>query len=218
MAYIYIIKNIINNKVYIGKTVFSIERRFKEHIRDSKKKRTEHRPLYNAMNKYGVEKFFIELLEECPSDIANEREIYWITQYNSYKSGYNATLGGDGKTFLDYRKILNLFDCTNLSQKEIAEECKCSVDSVRRIILEYRENVNWQLRFKENHPEYCFKTAFPKVRVKCIEEDKIFPSSLEAACWLIEQGKTKTKESRSHITQVCKGKRKRAYGYTWKYV
>lgn len=57
MAYIYIIKNDINNKVYIGKTRLSIQQRFKEHIWDSRRKRCEKRPLYNAMNKYGLEHF-----------------------------------------------------------------------------------------------------------------------------------------------------------------
>ena len=38
-------------------------------------------------------------------------EKFWINFYNSYgSSGYNATLGGDGKNFLDYEKILFLCD------------------------------------------------------------------------------------------------------------
>ena len=97
MAYIYKIVNDINNKVYIGKTEFSIEKRFKEHCRDSKKEH-QNRPLYNAMNKYGIEHFKIELIEECNNP--EEREIYWIQHFDSYKNGYNATLGGDGKNIL----------------------------------------------------------------------------------------------------------------------
>ena len=95
---IYIITNDINDKVYVGKTMHSIEKRFKEHCKDSKKERNEKRPLYNAMNKYGIKHFKISLLEECDSENAEEREIYWIEYYNSYKNGYNATKGGDGKT------------------------------------------------------------------------------------------------------------------------
>lgn len=37
MSYIYKITNMINGKSYIGKTNLSIEKRFKEHCRDSKK-------------------------------------------------------------------------------------------------------------------------------------------------------------------------------------
>ena len=54
MAYIYVIKNDINDKVYIGKTQKSIQERFKKHIQDSKRKCCEKRPLYNAINKYGI--------------------------------------------------------------------------------------------------------------------------------------------------------------------
>ena len=52
------------------------------------------------MNKYGIEHFHIELIEE--TDNPEEREIYWIEKLGSFKNGYNATLGGDGKKYLDY--------------------------------------------------------------------------------------------------------------------
>ena len=76
MAYIYQITNDINNKIYIGKTEFSIEKRFKEHCHDAFQKHCEKRPLYSAIRKYGIEHFHIELLEE--TEIPEEREIYWI--------------------------------------------------------------------------------------------------------------------------------------------
>lgn len=37
MAFIYVITNDVNGKQYVGKTNFSLERRFREHISDSKK-------------------------------------------------------------------------------------------------------------------------------------------------------------------------------------
>ena len=100
MAYIYQIQNDINGKIYIGKTEFSIEKRWKEHCRDYKKESEEKRPLYLAMNKYGIEHFHISLLEE--TDNPEERECYWIEKLGSFKYGYNATIGGDGRKYLDY--------------------------------------------------------------------------------------------------------------------
>jgi group I intron endonuclease len=64
MGYIYIIRNKINDKVYIGKTDLDINKRFKEHIKDSRRRRCEKRPLYSAMRKYGCEHFYVELIEE----------------------------------------------------------------------------------------------------------------------------------------------------------
>ena len=84
MAYIYQIINDINQKIYIGKTEFSIEKRFKEHCYDAFRANNEKRPLYSAMRKYGVEHFHIELIEE--TDNPEEREIYWIEKKQSFKN------------------------------------------------------------------------------------------------------------------------------------
>ena len=63
MAYIYKIINDVNDKIYIGKTECSIEKRFKEHCKDAFKERNEKRPLYAAMKKYGIDHFHIEEIE-----------------------------------------------------------------------------------------------------------------------------------------------------------
>ena len=107
MAYIYEIINDINNKSYVGKTEFSLEKRFKEHCRDSQRKSFEKRPLYSAMRKYGLEHFSIHLLEETNNP--NEREKYWIEILGTFKNGYNATKGGDGIAYVDYDLILALY-------------------------------------------------------------------------------------------------------------
>lgn len=96
-GFIYKITNDINNKIYIGKTLSNIQKRFQEHKKDSEKISLSNRPLYNAMRKYGIEHFSIEIVEEPDINILNDREIYWINYYNSYVNGYNATIGGDGK-------------------------------------------------------------------------------------------------------------------------
>ena len=86
-SHIYVIRNCVNDKVYIGQTRLSLEERFNRHISDSKLECKQHRPLYLAFAKYGIDKFCIELIEDCDYSIADEREIYWIKQYNSNKCG-----------------------------------------------------------------------------------------------------------------------------------
>lgn len=94
MAFIYKITNLITGQLYIGKTHRTINERFADHRRNSKKGTTY---LYTAMRKYGVKNFSISLIEECDSNIINEREIFWIAQLNSLAPlGYNMAEGGNG--------------------------------------------------------------------------------------------------------------------------
>lgn len=92
MSFIYKITNLLNGKCYIGKTdIHTVQERFKEHVKDSKK--YLERPLYRAFNKYGIENFKVEEIEQCNIEDSCEREKYWIEYYSSFKNGYNATLG-----------------------------------------------------------------------------------------------------------------------------
>ena len=59
------------------------------------------------MRKYGIQNFVVEEIENCSSEIVEEREIYWIKYFQSYSNGYNATFGGDGKQIYDYDLIVS---------------------------------------------------------------------------------------------------------------
>lgn len=74
MAYIYKITNSINKKIYVGKTKNAVSICFSQHKTDSKNPRMNHTHLYRAMQKYGQDNFIVEVLEECPEKILNERE------------------------------------------------------------------------------------------------------------------------------------------------
>lgn len=94
MAYIYKITNTETNKAYVGKTNLTIQERFNRHIRNSSGGQTH---LYKSMKKYGIDKFNIELLEECEPDKLDQQEIYWIDELKTLMpNGYNMTIGGDG--------------------------------------------------------------------------------------------------------------------------
>lgn len=217
MAYIYMIRNKINDKKYVGKTNFSIEKRWQEHCKDAKKNRKERRPLYNAILKYGEENFEIIELEECLPEESSQREQYWIQQYNTFVEGYNATKGGDGKFYLDYKKILRLYDTTSFSQKEIAKECNCCTDSVRNIVSQYRDNIDWDTRYKKKNGVAGLEIK--GLPVECIETGQTFHSCTAAANWLVENGRIKSQSyGRKSIPEVCRGERKTVGGYHWKFI
>lgn len=222
MAYIYVIENTENNKKYIGKTNFSVERRFKEHLRDSRRTRHEKRPLYNAIKKYGEDKFSYRILEEISEAEAAEAEIKWIRKFDSYKSGYNATLGGDGTTYLDYDRIVDLALNTSLSRKEVANKCNCSVDGVTFVLESRNIKVDWRHR-ADTKARKALGHEVIMVDKDTDVELLIFPSLREAAKYLFLEGYTKTATMSStsgvasHISSVARGKGKTAYGFKWKH-
>lgn len=79
---IYCIINTINNKKYIGSSI-NIGRRLNTHKRQLINKIHKNPLLQNSVNKYGLENFYINLLEICNKDILREREQYYIDFFNS---------------------------------------------------------------------------------------------------------------------------------------
>lgn len=210
MAYIYQITNDINGKIYIGKTEESIEKRWKEHCSDYKKERCKDRPLYRAMNKYGIEHFHIEQLEE--TDDPSEREKYWIEQKQSFKNGYNATLGGDGKRYLDYDLIYSTYEVVQ-NASEVARRLNISVDSVYTVIhqrggvLKTASEINREAKSKAI-----------KMFNKKNEYIQSFSSLTDAAQFLKDNQYTTSQDVKgvaAHIRQCANGTRKSAYNFYW---
>ena len=83
------------DKYYVGQTIHP-EARFKRHI-DYAINKKDNNKFHNALRKYGLDNFVYCVLEEnVLIDNLDMREIYWIEEFDSFYSGYNLTLGGDG--------------------------------------------------------------------------------------------------------------------------
>lgn len=92
---IYIIRNIINNKCYIGQTN-NLKGRWIKHRNFLRKNKHHNKHLQAAWNKYGEKNFLFETLEKCPINELDEKEIYYIDKYKTYINGYNLDKGGKG--------------------------------------------------------------------------------------------------------------------------
>jgi group I intron endonuclease len=100
MAYgsIYLLRNSVNGKVYVGQTVGTIRGRWNGHRSDALK-RIRQTPFHSAIRKYGPDNFAIS--QEATADSQQELdalEVQFITIYmaNDRRYGYNVRSGGDG--------------------------------------------------------------------------------------------------------------------------
>ena len=122
---IYLIKNLVNNKIYIGQSV-DIKRRIQEHLRSAqpekyakKSGRDSKTHLHLAMKKYGIENFSVNILQICEKENLDALEKKWILLLNSDdpNSGYNETPGGQKNFALLGEKHSQ----AKLTQKEVDE-------------------------------------------------------------------------------------------------
>lgn len=92
---IYKATNKNNGKTYIGKTTKALEKRKKQHIMESKERKFH---FHKAIQKWGENSFDWEVLFTAQDQKElNEKEIFFIKQYDTYKNGYNQTKGGEGQ-------------------------------------------------------------------------------------------------------------------------
>lgn len=219
MGFIYKITNKINNKSYIGKTLLTPEKRFKEHISESKKDRCKNRPLYRAFNKYGIDNFSLKTIEECNNNILSDRESYWIKYYNTYKEGYNATLGGDGKQYIDESKVIKLY-VVNLNITKTAKQLHISSDTVKQILKTNHISIRpSQVINKEkflmldNTSIYMFDRDNTYLQTFKNIQDAMNFIKIKHLC----KNGTSDRRIRNCIKKVLDKNRKTAYGYIWKY-
>lgn len=98
MGIVYKATNTVSGKIYIGKTIRTLEFRIQEHYSSAKRKAYNSSFLY-ALQKYAKENFTWEVLFESDDESSLfNKEIELIQYYNSRNSdvGYNLTNGGEG--------------------------------------------------------------------------------------------------------------------------
>ena len=226
MGYIYKIINRVNNKIYIGQTINSIEQRFKQHTSAANNDYAGY--LYNAMRKYGIDNFIIEALEENDNILLNERERYYIALFNSTDRniGYNIDKGGGNghathPEHSRYTRPVNKYDLNgNLiksynSIKECAKDNNMAPSNISACVQgKFKSWNGFQYKYEEDTPEVITSVrGSKKVNQYDLNDNyiKTFNSAREA-------GKAVGAKSYSKISECCNGKIKTAYKYKWRYV
>lgn len=102
----YLIKNLVNNKCYIGQTINPITTRWNVHLSLARRNKKSGFALHNAIRKYGEENFNVEILAETDNiEQLNLLEDQYIVENNTmFPNGYNLKRGGFNKTYSEESK------------------------------------------------------------------------------------------------------------------
>ena len=192
-GFIYIIKNDIHSKVYIGQTTRALKDRWKEHLRTKCSKNENSMLIKKAIHKYGSSHFRIELLEVCNKASLNEREMYYIHLYNSYHQGYNRTLGGQSgskpiKLKNKQNEIVELYQY-GFSIKYLAQEYNVDKATIKHVLLINNVTIRDIRSVKYSTEE----------RQAILEDTKLLPRNIVMKKWNI---------SASYLSQLINNKRR----------
>lgn len=195
-----------DGRVYIGQTCCSLKERA-----GSNGHRYNHCPkFWYAIQKYGWDSFeHIIVKDDLTLDEANKLEEQLIKQYDSINNGFNCVEGGRNHTWSeeDRQKMRerNLGEKNPNYGKHRSEETKRKIGAANHIVmLGKRHSEETKQKMSQSHKKY--------IPIICIETGKIYncPSDASIDVANIKQS--------GHITEVCKGKRKTAFGLHWKYL
>lgn len=217
MIGIYKITNTTNNKCYIGQSR-DIEARWAKHL--SAYKSSPDWELYRAFKKYGISAFKFEVIEECSIEELNEREIYWIAQYDSFNNGYNMTLGGEACNGTN-DKIVYQYDLSGRFVKEYksahdaARENNIQFTNICKVCRGERKTAGgfgWSYTKVENIEPIKTKRLGDSTVLQFTKEGE-FVAEYSSA----KEARRQTGINDTTIGLVCKGKGKTAGGFVWKY-
>lgn len=195
-----------DGRVYIGQTNGTLERRSRSDGSGYK-----HCPkFYNAIQKYGWDAFdHIVIEENLTLDQANELEDKLILQYDSINNGFNINRGGKNHMWTEeQRKQMserNMGEKNPNYGKPRSEETKRKIGEANKIsLLGKHHTEETKRKISEAHKIYK--------PILCVETNTIYNCPSDAALSIGDKTKG------GHITEVCQGKRKTAYGYHWEYL
>lgn len=212
MIGIYCITNTKNGMRYVGQSR-NIEKRFKQHLTDDKKMNTK---LGRDILAFDKSVFALTVLEECEVNLLDEREKYWIAKLGTFPNEYNMTPGGRDRV-LDYDSIRAL---TKEQVREAWEEGLCIKDIIRKYGASSHGAIKNQLiemGYSEIEINKRGQEQKKRTRAKRVAQLDHNGEVIKVFNSLNEAGRELNIVSQN-IGKVCKGLRKEAGGFGWKYV
>lgn len=169
MKSIYIIKNKLNNKIYVGSST-NPNQRFRDHICNAFTKNKSGK-LYDAIREMGKDNFFIEIIEKVEKRNAEERETYYIKKFNSVENGYNTKYRIEGITTLkeyDEKKIIELYS-KGYTLKQIGNIYHTDKMQISKILKQNNIPIrNWNL--EQSNPLISKDFLMNELKTKSVKE------------------------------------------------
>lgn len=203
---VYIITNLINNKVYIGSSSKCIRGRLGRHLNELKKNIHPSKHLQSAFNLYGEDKFKFEILECCLKEECVIREQHYLDtllfaqEYITKEDNRFENLG--------YNKSPIAGNCLGARHTEETKK-KHAINSAKRIWSEdsrvkLSNSKKGQIAWKVPVYQYTLSNDLITVWSSACEAANVVANRFGHGC-----GTT--------ITSVCRGRLNHAYGYRWSY-
>lgn len=231
---IYMIKNKVNRKVYIGQTRQKrgfksrydsqgegIERVYNFYSRQKKNNEFVNKYLYNSIEKYGFDAF--EVCEEFDRantiEELNALEEKYIKQFNSTDSkfGYNIKNGGDNRRFTEKERFIHSLNTGKPLKCRKTKEIFLSINEVSRRFSVEPNNLGLKIRkYNEvilNKDNIEYKIEPLKRNDRAIVDMNNFK--------VYYDGITASKETgvrREKISRICADNRRKGNNKDWCYL
>jgi group I intron endonuclease len=216
MIGIYCIKNILNNKIYIGSSVNIIDRWYTHKTR-LRYNRHENKYLQKSWNKYGEQSFIFEVIEETNLKYLKEKEEYYIKKhdccnkkigFNMCKTSFHSRLGLKNSK-LHNERIGN----ANRGRKMLPE----FVEANRLRNIGRKHTQETIKKMSETHKKHIPTES----QLKNLQWNKTPVIQMDINKNIINMFDTISDAMRktgvNNISAVCRGLQKTSGGFLWKY-
>lgn len=202
---IYLIRNNINNKIYIGQTIQDFDKRYSSGI-----EKTHNKHLKRSIEKYGVDNFYIDKEFDIAysQDELNRLEKMYIRMYNATdkRYGYNIREGGlNTKLAESTKQKLSEARLGRFKGEENPMFGKHHTEESKKKMA-----VNKGKPMSEEQKEKLRNNSPRSRQVICLDDNKIFKSIKEASRYY--------NIDNSSIGKVCRGVLKHVHGLHFSYV
>lgn len=211
MGFIYKIINKVNNKIYIGQTITTINTRMNKHYSQANSNKNIT-GIDAAIRKYGKENFIVEQICECPNEDLDEQERYYISKYDSFNNGYNLTTGGQkGSTTLGLKdnEIIDKYKELKYISK-VAEYYNCCEKTISNILHNNNIDIFTHPTIENLSKGKKFQKGEKVKSVRIIELNLVFSSLTECSQWLIDNKYSKANSmemARKSLSRALNGER-----------